>query len=406
MSFYRSIFLAFIQLVFFSLCQLASTSLSAQGRMPVKVQYQNGLNLEFPDSDLNTKTKLSFAGRVHYDLTLIDQSTEINNLVGEAGSSQQFRRIFLMHSGELFYGKLSYKIQFDFTGGQIGFRDIYIEPRLFKAGSFEGFIRVGQFKDPFRFENMLSGNNLSLLERSYIANFAPLRNTGLMYHMHSSDQKFSFQFAFLENSTDTGKDISPDDGHNITTRVTYLPLHEDDLTLHLGAAISIRDRGKEGKYTLKAKPPVFTLPNYLSFAIDDVEDVRLLNFEAVLIRRQLMIMSEVLIGSVNAAANHTADAYYGQVSYLINKDSYHTYKNSLLGIKDHISEKGAWEFALRFAAANFKDESPVAPAVSDLTFGTIYYFNEQLRVMLNLSHIHLRSAGNAKALSIRLQTTF
>lgn len=397
---------AFVQIFLWVLLLIGPEVTFAQQQVPVNIKYDNGLKIKIADPEQKNKTELVLAGRIHYDITLINQDDAINSQIGSSHSSQQFRRIFLMHSGNLFYGKLNYKIQFDFTGGQIGFRDVYIEPRIFSAGKMQGFIRAGQFKDPFRLENMFSSNNLSLMERSYISGFAPLRNTGIMYHMHTVDEVFTFQLAYLDNSTDAGADLSPDDGYNITTRATFLPVHNEEQTIHLGAAFSVRERGMEAKYNIKAKPPVSTLANYLSVPFSGVEDVQLLNFEGLLIRKRLMIMSELLLGSVRTGTDHHANAYYGQVSYFINRDSHHRYNNSLLGIKDVISDQGAWELVARYAAVHIDDEIPAAPSVHDLTFGLNYYFNEQLRIMLNLTRIHLQSAGNTHALSLRLQATF
>lgn len=368
------------------------------------ISYKNGLKIEFADSSKNIKSELTTGGRIHYDISFINQSNGINNVVGQSHNGQQFRRIFLYHSGKLFYNALHYKIQFDFSGGQIGFRDVYIEPRIFQKNSIEGYLRIGQFKDPFRFENMLSSNNLSLIERSYIQNFAPLRNSGIMFHVLSPNQRFTYQFAYLENSTDAGVDISPEDGYNITNRLTFLPIHTTDFTIHTGIGFSWRDRGNEKKVSVKAKPPIQILPSYISYTLNEIPDTKLLNLETALLKRQLMIIAEYIYGNNDAIDEHRSNAYYLQVSYLLDHKSYHQYNTSLLGINDKISKQGVFELVVRYSNASFEEDAPLLTNIWDLTAGINYYFNSNFRIMADFSSIHLKSVGNTQGLNVRFQT--
>ncbi|MCB0685708.1 MAG: hypothetical protein KDC53_04265 [Saprospiraceae bacterium] len=407
MSFINQRTALLIRYAFIASLILSTTKVLFSQKNAAAITYKNGLKITIPDSSNQIKTKIIFNGRIHYDVSFIHQSEQLSEVLGSAHNGQEFRRIFIANTGSLFYGNLNYKVQLNFSGGKIGFRDIYIEPKLFQTKSLEAYLRAGQFKDPFRFENLLSSNNLSIIERSYLQSFAPLRNTGLMYHMNALNNRFAFQLAYLGNTDDTANEISDTDGFNITTRATYLITAKKENTIHVGISYSLRNRGKDGTYTFKVKPPVHLMPNYISVSLNNLDDVQLFNVETAWIRQRLMVMAEMITAKMSPSIDKNYYSFYGQVSYFLNRNSYHEYNNSLLGIKDIIGKKGAIEIAGRYSLANFgADVAGKSTMVQDFTLGGNFYFNEQFRLMLDYTVANLNTIGTSSGLNLRMQLTF
>lgn len=370
----------------------------------LKFEYFDTINPDLP------KAEIKMGGRLMYDVAFFHQDDPLSEEVGAFRNGLELRRARLYNSGNLFYGSMTYKLQLEFAGGGISFKDAYLEYRLMKLSDrLTGKLRVGQFKEPLRMEVQLSSNHMTFIERSYITGFVPERNTGLMYHIDDKAKKFSLQAGFFGNGNDAGNDLVNNDGSNITARVTYAPVKTSDQVVHLGFGASHRDAGKVGNYTYNTRPPAHTAPKYLDVRISGVSSSQIYNTELVYIRGNLMVESEFLSARIHADRDLSLWGYYGQVSYFLNSKGAkhrHTYKGAYEGIAEDLGKNRAWELAARYSIANFNDQNFNGGEISDITLGVNYHLNSRVRVMANYSFINLDDIGKATDLNLRFMAFF
>ena len=75
------------------------------------------VNAQTPDKEIN------FGGRIMYDMAVWENT---RNDVATQMSGTEFRRVRFYNSGKI-YGNLKYKLQLDFAGGEIAFKDVWME---------------------------------------------------------------------------------------------------------------------------------------------------------------------------------------------------------------------------------------------------------------------------------------
>ena len=119
----------------------------------------------------NTEKEVKFGGRIMYDM-----ATWGAEKLESTGA--EFRRVRLYSSGKM-YGTLKYKLQLDFSGGNISFKDVWMELNKLPI---QGNLRVGHFKEPLRLEALSSSKYITFMERGLPIAMSPERNTGAMYH--------------------------------------------------------------------------------------------------------------------------------------------------------------------------------------------------------------------------------
>ena len=145
------------------------------------------------------------------------------------------------NSGKV-YGNIKYKLQLDFAGGGVSFKDVYMEAAL----PYVGNLKVGHFKEPFRLEALTSSKYMTFMERGLPIAFSPERNVGFMLHDSFMDDKLSIQ-AGLFREASSGNDKKIDEVRNMTARLTFLPINDGQKLLHLGAAFSNRNISDSGQ---------------------------------------------------------------------------------------------------------------------------------------------------------------
>ena len=102
---------------------------------------------------------IEFGGRIMYDMAVWENTT---NDVATQMSGTEFRRVRFYNSGKI-YGNVKYKLQLDFAGGKIAFKDVWMELNKLPI---KGNLRVGHFKEPLRLEAITSSKYITFMERS------------------------------------------------------------------------------------------------------------------------------------------------------------------------------------------------------------------------------------------------
>ena len=337
--------------------------------------------LSIPSINSQTTDKeVTFGGRIMYDMATWG-AEEFDNI------GTEFRRVRIYSSGKM-YGTVKYKLQLEFAGGKIAFKDVFIELNKLPI---KGNLRVGHFKEPLRLEALTSSKYITFMERGLPIAFAPERNTGAMYHT-TFGEKLSIQSGVFRNSDAFGNNKSATNNVNITSRITYLAISDGDKLLHLGISNSIR-KNSDNDYGFSSRAENHMGSELLSVEFtNQVKDVNIIAGEMAYVNSSLSLQGEVIqttvnteIGQGNTPFTHEIISYYGQVSYFLTGEN-RPYKSSLAGFgrvkpKNNYGENGwgALEVAARFSAIDMKEDG----SLEDFTIGLNWYLNPNTRVMLN-----------------------
>ena len=337
------------------------------------------LSMVFVNAQTNDK-EVKFGGRIMYDMAA--WGAEEFNYTGS-----EFRRVRLYSSGEM-YGTVKYKLQLDFSGGEISFKDVWIELNKLPI---QGSLRIGHFKEPLRLEALTSSKYITFLERGLPIAMSPERNTGAMYHTNIG-KKLSFQSGVFRKSDDFGNDKTANNNISITSRATFLAINDENKLLHLGIAHSKRKNNNK-TYSFSSRAENHLGNKLISVNKEQVNHVNIFSSEISYVNGPISLQAEALQTTINAIPeiersfiiNHEIVSYYGQVSYFITGEN-RSYKSSLAGFgkvnpKNNYGENGwgAFEIAARFSAIDTQKNG----SLKDITIGLNWYLNSNTRVMFN-----------------------
>ena len=333
-------------------------------------KWGNGYKLSSSDGEHSLK----FGGRIMSDYAIWNNGDE-------TFSGTEFRRVRFFNSGKV-YGNMKYKLQLDFAAGGVSFKDVYMEVAMPYAGN----VKVGHFKEPFRLEALTSSKYITFMERALPIAFSPERNVGVMLHESFMDDKLSIQ-AGLFREASSGNDKMIDDVRNITTRITFLPINNDNNLLHLGAAFSSRS-SSDDTYSVSSRAENHLGTKLLDMDLDNVTGMNLMGAEMAFVMGSFSVQGEYVMNSVEAMEDYSFSGYYGQVSYFLTGEK-RKYKNSLAGfdrVKPNKNMKegeglGAFELAARYSSMDLSEAH--AGTLNDITVGLNWYLNPCTRLMFN-----------------------
>ena len=166
------------------------------------VNWDNGINVERNDDAF----KIKIGGRILLDWGVISpdsalERNEENGVYGDnalKGDGVKFRSARLGVAGAL-WEDFVFKAVYDFAGGSTGFKDVYLGMENIPV---VGELLVGQMKEPFSLEELISGNYVTFMERSLpTAAFAPGRQTGIRAvsytHLRAHETYITIAYAVL-----------------------------------------------------------------------------------------------------------------------------------------------------------------------------------------------------------------
>ena len=322
--------------------------------------------------------EMMIGGRIMYDMAVWKNTT---NDVATQTSGTEFRRVRFYNSGKI-YGNVKYKLQLDFAGGKIAFKDVWMELNKLPI---KGALRVGHFKEPLRLEAITSSKYITFMERSFAIAMSAERNSGAMYHT-TFGEKISLQTGVFREGDSFGNDKESTNNVNITSRITYLAMNDDDKLLHLGVANSIR-KNAEKTYGFFTKAENHLGNKLTSVSFDNVDETNILGGEFAYINNALSVQAEYLQTTVSGINETELSSYYGQISYFLTGER-RTYKNSLSGFgsvkpNNNYGENGwgAIELAVRLSSMDLTTAN--AGTLEDITVGINWYLNPNTRVMFN-----------------------
>lgn len=336
--------------------------------------------------------EVKFGGRAMFDFNLLDGDDDI----GPLPDGQEARRLRLAASGTV-YQNIEFKLQFDFAGSKVSYKDMYMGLKT----PFMG-IRVGQQHVPFGLEIQTSSNYITFIERSQTAGFAPDRQSGLKFFRTLGDDRGSIAvMAFQEGSSDLA---TKDEGYwSGAGRVSFVPWGGNDEggLLHLGAAVAMR-RNDVHEYGVELAPEAHLAPAFGDYDLP-ADSWTQLGAEAALVQGPFSVQAEFVTAMTSApdgAEDATVNSWYAQASWWATGEK-RAYKASS-GTFDRVKPNsnydgeegwGALELAARYSMSDADDDAIMGGTLSALTVGANWHLNPKARVMLN----YVRSEGKDTA---------
>ncbi len=386
--------------------------------------WKNGLRFTSDDKKFNIK----LGGRVHLDWANIDADSPMQDTLAEAegnpleGNGFEFRRARLYVAGDI-YSNVTFKVQYDFAGGDADFRDVYVGLKKLPA---VGTILFGQQKEPFSLEYLTSSNYTTFMERSLPVAFGPGRNTGIKMFNTALDRRLTWAIGWFDDADDFGDSFNDVSSSNVTMRLTGLPWYADNGAglLHLGLSYSHQFRDEDSDITVRyrERPEAhISDARMVNTGKIHTDGVDLAAFELAAVYGPLSLQGEYLISSVDSTEADDPDfsGYYVYGSWFITGE-HRPYKTGsgafgrVKPIKDFAIGSdgwGAWEIALRYSDLDLGDAAIQGGRLKDFTAGLNWYLNPNLRWMLNYVHADLSERadvndGNADIIETRMSLTF
>lgn len=382
----------------------------ADGSTDLQTYWKKGIRFKTSDKAFT----FNLGGRIMNDFAIFGQDDDIKEKIGDLESGTEFRRTRLYLSGAL--GKIIFKAQFDFSGGDADFKDVYIGMKKLPG---LGTLKVGHFYETFGLESLTSSKYITFMERALPVAFNPTRNTGIGISNAVLDKKLTYSAgAFIDsgaygNGTTKGSTA-------FTGRITGLPVSEKDVLLHMGVAASYRsysdDDDADNGIRFRERPESHIAQHRFvdTGTISADSEIRY-GTEIAFRYGSVSVQTEYIataISGADGADDFAFSGFYGFVSYFITGE-HRPYKNtagsfSRIKPKSNFSKGGfgAFEVALRYSSINLNDGVIEGGELNDITAGLNWYLNPNVRFMLNYVRADLKDVGVANIGQTRFQIDF
>jgi len=363
----------------------------------VEVSVDHG-HLEAASADQDFK--VAIGGRLQFDAAFFDEDE------GSIGRGSEIRRARLYVAGT-FDRHWSYKNQIDFAGEAVSINDAYL-----RYSGLPARLTLGNFKEPFSLEELVSARFTTFMERALPNVFAPARNVGLAADMNgrlASRGGWSASLGvFGEGVNDSGFDSNfrreDDEGVGVTGRLTVAPIATDDRLVHLGGAASYRDTGDGTTLRLRQRFESHIADRRLvdTGLIFGVDSLLRTGTEAALAWGPFSLQGEYMQAGLQRSGPEDLDfsGYYVYGSWFLTGESraaaYSTgsgkfgrlVPNAPVGVG-----LGGWELATRFSRIDLSDRDIAGGEEENLTVALNWYPTYNVRFGAEYVHVLDVSGG-------------
>ena len=356
---------------------------------------------------------MSINGRIHYDLNFI-------NYGEEAFGGQEFRRMMFTAKGKV-AERVAYSAQFEFAGGKLGFRDVYV--KLGTLPYVGGYLKIGNFAEPTGLTMLTSSKYIPFIERAMLTSTQTFRwNSGFMYENHNLlNSKLGMQLAYTFNGDKNAAFLDNQllDGGNFIGRLYGVAYKntEKNHALHLGVNYERRDN-PSGSFKLSFRPETH-MYNKITYS-HDVDLQNDLGFELATTFGPLSLQGEYEMSRQDVGGEtYSVNGYYALASFFITGEGRNYKKGSFGRVKPKndfcaLDNKwGAVELLARYSVMDFTDAMGVASfngtdveAVKNITIGLNWYLNKHTKLMYNFIYGDLGHDDNYLSNLVRVQVDF
>lgn len=360
---------------------------------------------------------IKFGSRLQNDWAVLVPNSSLNrqftNIDGtETGT--EFRRARIQLEGT-FYKRLDFKMEYDFAGGDVAFKDVYLGAH---DVPIVGRFRLGYFKEPFSLEQLTSDSHTTFMERALPSApaFAPDRNTGLAFYHNFVDNRVLLASGVFREAGDSANTFGGNDEYNLTTRISGLPWYEDAgrKLVHLGFSHSHKFRHNYD-FDFNQRPEAHLVPTLIDTNDFEVDGVDLIDPEFALVVGPFSLQSEYMAAFASTPGKNVSfTGYYVYVSYFLTGES-RPYSMSSGAFDRPIPKAnafdghggiGAWEVGARYSSLDLTDEAIKGGELHDVTLGANWYLNPYFKVMLNYVYANRSAEGEANIVEARFQLDF
>ncbi|SEP49338.1 phosphate-selective porin OprO and OprP [Methylobacterium sp. ap11] len=276
--------------------------------------------------------------------------------------------------------------------------------------AYKGFqnviVAIGNMKEPFSLDQLISDNNTLFTERSLADAFAPARNFGFAIGTHGERwTAVTSVFGGNINNAAIG-----DQGVASTTRLTYAPYLSQDGNdvLHLGVAGSYRSLPNDGSaLTLSSRSEAFLFARQFvnTGAIRDATSIGRIGLEAAWQAGPFRLQAEYIlteIGRSGGAPSLSFQGGYIQAGLLLNgkgrryaiAPKYATEYAVFGGVEVEEAQRvsrggtGVFELGLRYSAIDLEDRAIRGGIEQDFTAGVNWYPDRNIRFVFDYVRSH------------------
>lgn len=383
----------------------------------LRAYWKNGLNLKSVD-DIFT---IHVGGSMQYDQgwNRADYAVQYGpDGIGNLQDGGVFRRARLRIDGTL-YRNIDFVAEYDFANsvendtnsgtqlvGSPSFSNAYVSFHLIP---WLGTVRIGWMTEPLGMENYTSSRWLPFMERMP---GNPLYNSpGVLLMNHTDDERATWAFG-VYHAQDNNFGFGYGDGeYAYTTRMTCLPLYENDgeHLIHLGVSASHRHL-ESNEVTFRGRPSIRTMPssNLPSLADTDTIDgtsLGIVDFEFASVWNSWTFQSEYFANWVNNTVyNGTPQgrlfyqgAYVEALYFLTGEHQAYNRTDGTFGRVEPLSPfnpwggcrgTGAWQVGVRYAYLDLQNKAVDGATLNDITLGLNWFLNAETKIQWNLAIDH------------------
>ena len=269
---------------------------------------------------------------------------------------------------------------------------------------------LGNFKEPFSLNQLMSNNNLLFTERSLADAFVPARNFGGA--VGANGERWTVTAGVFGGNINTGIDRGGTAG---TARATYAPILAEREVLHLGIAGSVRalDRARPS-VSISTNPEAFLFSTSLADTdtITDAASINRLGLEAAYQLGTVRVQAEYIRTEVDRTGGRPGLSFQGgyvEAGWVVNGRgrAYHVKPDygatyAVFGGVDVAEGQrvtrggiGVFELGARFSAIDLDDRTVRGGREWNATVGLNWYPEKNVKVMADYVRAHAAPASAA-----------
>jgi len=347
--------------------------------------------------------ELVFGGRLHAD------TVSVNDDITPIPSKSDIRR-FRINATLTVADDFRVKLDHDVGGLSPGWKNAWVEYR----GVDNVSIKAGQMIVPFNGEDMMSSNNLKLMERGLPSALAP--NFAVGGQVSYRGDNWSVTGGYFGDPIDQDPIRATDEGESVVGRIVYAPIKERRRAVHLAGAIEHRQL-KDLEPSRVSAQPEFGLSGVTLIRTGTQPEVQAYtnyNAEAGYMQGAFMVKGQYIARQNDAPA--IGDPSYNgasvEAAYVVTGERQRYSSNSgTFGAIRPRGKYGAVEVAARVSTLDLSDALVTGGKQTNYSAGVNWYINENVRLMGNYVKADAKPNRNgvdesADALMGRLQIAF
>ena len=332
-------------------------------------------------------------GRYQYDFSTVGVQPRISKILPTTNDSRRayFESYLTLNNG------VSLAFQYDFANATQPIQDAVL---AFQAPNTRVLYSVGNFKEPFSLNELMSDNVTTFTERSLMDSLTPARSFGGAVGTYGD--KWTVAGGVFGGNANLGPGSNGVDG---TVRVTYAPILEKDQLLHFGAAGSYRSLDPSGLTVAFSSRPEDYLERALvsTGTLVNADAIARANAEALYQYGSYRLQGEYTYVDVmgrNGQADRSFQGGYVEGAWVVNGNGrpyrvatpYGADFAVLQGVQVEDGQRiskggiGVFELAARYSALDLQSTGVRGGSEQDVTAGVGWYPDRNVRVLANYIH--------------------